>query len=99
MRTLSLDLRERIVASYDNDEGTRAEVGQRFRAALGMGKKLLQQRRRTGDTAPRHHYAGRKPTIIAAHRSRLRALLAKKPDLTLKAVRGARELKCSLRAL
>jgi|SRR6267378_307945 len=99
MRTLSLDLRERILASYDNDEGTRAEVGHRFRVSLGMVKKLLQQRRRTGDIAPRHHYAGRKPMIIAAHRSRLRALLAKKPDLTLKELRGAMELKCSLQAI
>ena len=37
--------------------------------------------------------------IVAAHRSRLRALLAKKPDLTLKELRGAMELKCSLQAI
>lgn len=58
MRTLSLDLRERILASYDHDEGPRAEIAHRFRVSLGMVKKLLQQRRRTGDIAPRHHYAG-----------------------------------------
>ncbi len=99
MRTLSLDLRERILASYDNDEGTRAEVAHRFRVSLGMVKKLLQQRRRTGDIGPRHHYAGRKPMIVAAHRSRLRALLAKKSDLTLKEMRTAMELKCSVQAI
>jgi hypothetical protein len=32
-----------------------------------MVKKLLQQRRRTGDIAPRQHFAGRKPMIVAAH--------------------------------
>ena len=63
MRTLSLDLRQRILDSYDNDEGTRAEIAQRFRVSLGMVKKLLQQRRHTGDIAPRHHLAGRKPMI------------------------------------
>jgi transposase len=99
MRTLSLDLRERIVASYDNNEGTRAEVAHRFRVSLGMVKKLLQQRRRTGDIAPRHHYAGRKPMIVAAHRSRLRALLARKSDLTLEELRTAMELKVSLQAI
>jgi transposase len=99
MRTLSLDLRERILSSYDNAEGTRAEVAQRFRVSLGMVKKLLQQRRRTGDIAPRHHFAGRKPMIVAAHRSRLRALLAKKSDLTLKELREAMGLKCSLQAI
>ena len=99
MRTLSLDLRERILAAYDHDEGTRAEVAHRFRVSLGMVKKLLQQRRRTGDIAPRHHYAGRKPMIVEAHRSRLRLLLVKKSDLTLKELRAAMELKCSLQAI
>jgi len=99
MRTLSLDLRERILATYDHDEGTRAEVAHRFRVSLGMVKKLLQQRRRTGDIAPRHHYAGRKPMIVDAHRRQLRALLAKKSDLTLKELRAAMELKCSLQAI
>jgi len=99
MRTLSLDLRERILSSYDNDEGTRAEVAHRFRVSLGMVKKLLQQRRRTGDIAPRHHFAGRKPMIVAVHHSQLRALLAKKNDLTLKELREAMGLGCSLQAI
>jgi len=99
MRTLSLDLRERILVSYDNNEGTRPEVAHRFRVSLGMVKKLLQQRRRTGDIAPRHRFAGRKPMIVAAHRSQMRNLLAKKNDLTLKELREATELKCSLQAI
>jgi transposase len=99
MRTLSLDLRERILSSYDNDEGNRGEIAHRFRVSLGMVKKLLQQRRRTGDIAPRHRFAGRKPMIVAAHRGQIRALLAKKSDLTLKELRAAMELKCSLQAI
>lgn len=99
MRTLSLDLRERILAAYDNDEGTREEVARRFRVSLGMVKKLLQQRRQTGDIGPRHHLAGRKPMIVATHQSQLRALLAKKNDLTLRELRDATGLKCSLQAI
>jgi len=41
MRTLSLDLRERIVAAYDGQQGTREEVAQRFGVSVGMVKKLL----------------------------------------------------------
>ena len=99
MRTLSLDLRERILSSYDNAEGTRAEIARRFRVSLGMVKKLLQQRRGTGDIAPRHRYAGRKPMIVAVHRSQMRSLLAKKNDLTLKELREAMGLKCSFQAI
>jgi transposase len=99
MRTLSLDLRERILACYDHDEGTRAEIAHRFRVSLGMVKKLLQQRRRTGDIAARHHFAGRKPMIVGTHRTQMRTWLAKKNDLTLKELREALRLKCSLQAI
>src|SRR5437868_9782308 len=99
MRTLSVDLRERILCSYDRGEGTRAEIAHRFRVSLGMVKKLLQQRQRTGDIASRHRYAGRKPMIVAAHQRQLRTLLARKNDLTLKELRAAMELKCSLQAI
>jgi len=99
MRTTSLDLRERILASYDNDEGTREAIARRFRVSLGLVKKLLQQRRHTGDIAPRHRYSGRKPTIVAAHRSQFRSLLANKNDLTLKELRQTTGLKCSLQAI
>ena len=99
MRTLSLDLRERILASYDSADGTRDQVATRYRVSLGMVKKLLQQRRRTGDIAPRHHRSGRKPLIVATHRHQMRTLLSRKPDLTLKELRGALELECSLPAI
>jgi transposase len=49
MRTISLDLRERILTAYDGDDGTREEVGRRFRVSTGMVKKLLLQRRRKGE--------------------------------------------------
>jgi transposase len=99
MRTLSLDLRERILAAYDNQEGTREEMAVRFRVSLGMVKKLLQQRRRTGNIAPRHRFAGRKPTILPVHRHQFRSLLTQKNDLTLKELRDAAGLRCSLQAV
>ena len=99
MRTTSLDLRERILASYDNNEGTREEMADRFCVSLGLVKKLLQQRRQTGDIAPRHRFSGRKPMIESTHRGQLRGLLTRKNDLTLKELRVATGLKCSLQAI
>jgi len=99
MATLSLDLRERILASYDNDEGTREQIAWRFKVSLGMVKKLLQQRRRTGCIKARHHLAGRKPTIVAAHRTAMRQHLRRKPDLTLAELRELVGLTCTLPAL
>lgn len=98
-KTISLDLRERILAAYDADEDSREEVARRFRVSLGMVKKLLQQRRHLGDIRPQHHRSGSKPRIVASHQHQLRTLLAKKPDLTLKELRAATGLACTLPAI
>ncbi len=99
MKTLSVDLRERIVAAYDAGHVTRAEVAQRFRVSEAMVKKLLQQRRRCGDIRPQHHRCGRKPRITPEHRNRLRELVAEKPDRTLAELRSCVGLNCTLPAI
>jgi transposase len=99
MKTLSLDLRERIVAAYDAEEGSREEIGRRFRVSLGMVKKLLAQRRRTGEIGPRHYCCGRKPLIVEEHRQRLQQMLKHKPGLTLEQMRRALSITCSLPAI
>lgn len=99
MATLSLDLRERIVSAYDKGEGTRGEIARRFRVSLGMVKKLLQQRSKTGCIKSRHHLAGRKKTIVAKHRIAMRQHLKRKPDMTLAELREALGLECTLPAI
>jgi transposase len=99
MATLSLDLRERIVSAYDKGEGTRDEIARRFRVSLGMVKKLLQQRRKTGCIKACHHLAGRKKLIVAEHRIAIRRHLKRKPDMTLAELREALGLECTLPAI
>jgi transposase len=99
MKTISLDLRQRIIASYDQEEGTREDIAERYRVSLGLVAKLLHQRRRTGDIAARHHHSGRKPKLLGTHRRQLRALLAQKPDLTLRELQVALGVDCTLQAI
>ena len=99
MRTISLDLRERILASYDRKEGTREEIAHRFKVSLGMVKKLLQQRRHRGEIGPQHHRSGRKPVILKSHQQRMRQLLSKRPDMTLEELRDGIGLDCTVQAV
>ena len=99
MKTTSLDLRERIVAAYDEAEGTREQVARRFRVSLGLVKKLLAQRKRTQDLRPRHRFSGRKPKILESHKKQLKTLLADQPDLTLEEMRKLLALSCTLPAI
>ena len=99
MKTISVEVRERILRSYDQPGRTRSEVAEWFGVSLGMVKKLLQQRRRLGNVAPLHHRAGRKPTILPLHRKRFEGLLRKQPDMTLAELRTSTGLTCSLPAI
>ena len=98
-KTISLDLRERIVLAYDNGEGTQQEIAHRFKVSWDFVKKLFKQRRRTGDIAARHRFSGRKPLILPSHQRQMRAMLARKPDMTLEENRGALGLSCTIQAI
>ena len=97
--TLSLDLRERILASCDEGEQTLQEVADRHRVSLGMVKKLRSQRQKTGDIRPRHRYSGRKPYFTPDKRSRLGEMIRQRPDITLEELREALALDCTLPAI
>jgi transposase len=64
-----------------------------------MVKKLLQQRRHTGDIAPRHRYSGAKPKITAEHQQQLSRLVRHHPDMTLEELREAIGVACTLQAI
>jgi len=99
MKALSLDLCERILSTYDSEKDTREQVARRFRVSLGMVKKLIQQRRHTGEIGPRRHLCGRKPRILESHRTQMCDILKKKPDITLNALRAEAALECTLPAI
>ena len=99
MKTLSMDLRKRVLASCDKGDGTRQDIAVRFKVSLGMVKKLLAQRRRTGRIGPQLHLCGRKPKILGTHRARMRELLGRKPDMTLAELRDELGLECTVQAV
>lgn len=99
MKTAPLNLRKQILDAYDSGEGTQVEVARQFKVSLGLVKKLINQRRHTGDIAPRQHFHGRKPKILEQHRQHMRHLLARQANLTLAELRTATGLSCSLPAI
>ena len=64
-----------------------------------MVKKLLSQRRRTGDIAARHLFSGAKPKLTAGHRKRLAELVGEQPDMTLEELRDALGVSCTPQAV
>ena len=99
MKTLSLDLRERILASYDAGKGTRQEIADRYNVSLGMVKKLLSRRRQTGEIHSWHTHCGRKPYFTEELRRQIKDLVRRRKDITLEQIRESLNLNCTLPAI
>lgn len=84
MRPYSMDLRERVIRACDARAGTREQIAERFGVSIAWIRRLLQRRRETGSIAPLPSNAGRKPKLNTRQMEKLRRLVAKFPDATLK---------------
>jgi transposase len=85
--SLSNDLRERIVAAVDHNEGSRREIARRFRVSVSFITRLLKLRRETGSIDPRPHGGGQTPALDRIALERLRRLVKEQPDATLQQLR------------
>src|SRR5579871_299882 len=84
-RPLSKDLRERIVAAVEGGESRQA-AGRRFRVSASCVIKLVQRWRASGSVEP-GRMGGWKDYSLADHEAVVRALIAKRSDLTLEELR------------
>ena len=83
MRPYSRDLRKRVLAAYEAEEGTLREIAARFNVSTSFVKTLLRHHRETGSIDPRPHGGGRPRAIPAEHEHALRELLEDDNDLIL----------------
>lgn len=99
MRALSLDLRQRILSAYDRGGHTQKQVAERFGVSESTVKKLLRQRRETGEIGTRYHNCSAPRKILPSHEAELRLLLSEKPDMTLEELRDAIGVGCTIQAV
>lgn len=96
MRSLSLDLRWRIVTVVESGEFSLHEVGELFAVDLSTVVRLLQRYRRTGSVAPKPHGGGRARKLNAKAVTRLLELVKQQPDATLVELRDRLGISCSV---
>ncbi len=87
MQAYSLDLRQRVVAAYENGVETIIEVAARFEVSDSFIKKLLRRKRTTGEIAPVGHRGGQPKRLNEKHRKWLLKTVLAAPDITLEEVR------------
>ncbi len=87
MQAYSLDLRQRVVAAYENGVETILEVAERFAVSDSFIKKLLRRKRTTGNIAPVGHRGGQPKRLQEKHRKWLLKTVLATPDITLEELR------------
>jgi transposase len=83
MNVLSMDLRLRIVGAYERNEGTYAELAQRFGVGEATVSRLLRRQRERGHLQPEAPGGGFPPRIADDLLPELVRLVAENPDATL----------------
>jgi transposase len=96
MRSISIDLRERIVAAVEADEHSLRELAELFTVDLSTIVRLLQRFRSTGSVQPKPHGGGTHPKLDAKAIGRLLELVGQKPDATLAELRDQLGVDCSV---
>jgi transposase len=87
MDAYSMDLRVRIVRAYEGQEGSHADLAERFKVSERWLRGLLRQHRETGAIEPMPHGGGRQRIIGADKEPLLLAALAETPDASLEELR------------
>lgn len=80
MKAYSLDLRTRIVEAVDRQVGSQGAVATLFGVSRTFVKKLLRQRRETGQVAPKAHGGGHRPKLDGKRREALRTYIREVQD-------------------
>src|SRR5512143_2299450 len=99
MRSSSTDLRERVAAAVDHQEGSLREIARRFRVSLSFIVRLFQRRRDADTIAPKPHGGGPPPALGPDDQERLAELIREQPDATLEQLKQRGGFTCSRKTL
>src|SRR5690606_14483325 len=99
MGPYSMDLRERVIAAVDDQEGSIREVARIFRVDPSTITRWLQRRRQAGTLEPRPHRGGPPPALDEDDHRRLDALLHDPPGASLDELKRRGGFTCSLKTL
>jgi transposase len=91
-RPYSQDLRDRVLASYDQGKRTK-QIATLFQVSSSWARRVKQRRRETGETTHRPMGA---PLVWKVDRSHLAKLVGERPDATLGELRESLGVQCAL---
>ena len=86
-KAYSQDLRERVIAVYQEGKSTMEEVAKRFAVSRSWVNNLVQRQKQTGSVAAKPHGGGAVAKVNATHYPILEEIIDGQNDLTLLEIR------------
>ncbi|PIG91150.1 helix-turn-helix domain-containing protein [Gloeocapsopsis sp. IPPAS B-1203] len=83
MKAYSVDLRQKIIEAYNQQEGSQRQLAKRFRVSLSFIENLLKRYRTNGTVEPRAHGGGRIAKLSIEQEQVLVNLVAEDNDAIL----------------
>lgn len=87
MKAYSIDLRRKIIETYEQEHISQRKLAERFRVALSFIYKLLKQYREGGTIEPKSHGGGQSMKLSPENIIVLGELVEQKNDATLEELR------------
>lgn len=94
MKVYPAELRKRVLAAYNNGDGSMRKLSERFMVSLTFVFNVIKNFRQNGHIRPKPHGGGNKAAINEEGRIILSEIIYKKPDMTLKELCEYYEDKC-----
>jgi len=89
-KTYSQDLRDRVLAAYDDGMQTK-QIAKTFKVSRAWARRVKQRRRETGQTTALPRGGAR---VVKIDLERLAELVREQPDATLRELRDRLEVEC-----
>ena len=81
MKPYSLDMRQKIVDTYEAGNTSIRKVAERFQVSKSTVQALLKRKKETGKLLPSHaHAKGGKPSLLFGHEQQIEEMVAQYPD-------------------
>ena len=99
MKPYSLDLRQKIVDSYENNEGAIRQLAKRFKVSPDCVRRLLKRFYEEGTIEPKSYSGGNQPLLQPEHLKVLTTLVEEDNDATLPQLAQRLEAQTNLGAM
>ncbi len=97
MKSYSIDLRQKIIEAYQNQEESQRQLAKRFKVSLSFIQILLKRYRESGEIAARSRGKGF-ARRLAEHTQTVERLVAEKNDATLEELQEAIALETGVKS-